>query len=41
MMKKSIPEIFGQLRKIKIPNERQYVVGFAVIVALLALCHYG
>lgn len=40
MMKKSIPEIFGQLRKIKIPNERQYVVGFAVIVALLALCHY-
>ena len=39
-MKKSIPEIFGQLRKIKIPNERQYVVGFAVIVALLALCHY-
>lgn len=40
MMKKSISEIFGQLRKIKIPNERQYVVGFAVIVALLALCHY-
>lgn len=40
MMRKSISEIFGHLRKIKIPNERQYVVGFFIIVASLALCHY-
>jgi hypothetical protein len=40
MMRKSISEIFGHLRKIKIPNERQYIVGFFIIVASLALCHY-
>ena len=39
-MKKSVSEILGQFQKIKIPSERQYVLGFFVIVALLALGHY-
>ena len=39
-MKKIVLEILDKIRKVKIPTERQYVVGFAVIVALLALVHF-
>lgn len=39
-MKKTFLEILDKIRKVKIPTERQYVVGFAVMVALLALVHF-
>ena len=39
-MKKTVLEILDKIRKVKILTERQYVVGFAVIVALLALVHF-
>ena len=39
-MKKTVLEILDKIRKVKIPTERQYVVGFAVMVALLALVHF-
>lgn len=39
-MKKILLDIIEKIRKVKIPNERQYVVGFAVMVALLALVHF-
>ena len=37
IVKKSVLEIIEKLRKIKVPSERQYVLGFAFVVALLAL----
>lgn len=40
IMKKTFLEIIDKIRKVKIPTERHYVVGFAVIVALLALVHF-
>ena len=39
-MKKTVLEILDRIRKFKIPTERQYVMGFAGVVALLALVHY-
>lgn len=33
-------QILDKIRKFKIPTERQYVVGFAILVALLALVHF-
>ena len=39
-MKKILLDIIEKIRKVKIPTERQYVVGFAVMVALLALVHF-
>ena len=39
-MKKTVLQILDKIRKFKIPTERQYVVGFAVMVALLALVHF-
>ena len=39
-MKKIVLEILDKIRKVKIPTERQYVVGFAILVALLALVHF-
>ena len=37
IVKKSVLEIIEKLREIKVPTERQYVLGFALVVALLAL----
>ena len=39
-MKKTVLQILDKIRKFKIPTERQYVMGFAGVVALLALVHY-
>ena len=39
-MNKIFLGILDKIRKVKIPTERQYVVGFAVMVALLALVHF-
>ena len=39
-MKETVLQILDKIRKFKIPTERQYVVGFAILVALLALVHF-